>query len=232
MGKLHDQEMIWRFRRGLAANINATATKNQAVEGEPHWATDTDQLYIFDGVQNLQVLTLDSNGQYSFAPLVIANDLLFTGEDTGLQFAQIYEEDGVGTLALAAQDTQYQVVSFSVDGEKNVATPDHANDHITIAAAGKYLAFIDISFFQTTAVSIEYDFHIKINDGATDMPQVSAHRNSGAVSAVGNCGSDGILDLAVNDTVELWVERLDGGAVSRTITFRALSLTLVQIGGT
>ncbi len=158
-------------------------------------------------------------------------DVVFVGT-AGLQFAQIYEEDGVDTLALAAQDTQYQVVSFTVDGESNGATPDHTNDHITVAVDGKYKSAFSVSFSQTAAVSIEYDFHIKINNGATDFPQTSAHRNSGGVSAVGNCGGIGLLDLSAGDTVELWVERLDGGAVSRTITFRALSIVLTQVGGT
>jgi len=72
MGNLHDQDLVIRFKRGLVANINATATKNLAVEGEPHWATDTDQLYIYDGAQNVQVLTLNSDGKYELSPLLLA----------------------------------------------------------------------------------------------------------------------------------------------------------------
>ena len=174
-------------------------------------------------IENISVVPYESK---------IKTRLTFENEGSGLQFAQIYEEDGTGTRALAAQDTQYQVVSFSANGESNGAVPDHTNDHITVAKAGKYLALISISFSQTTAVSIEYDFHVKINNGATDIPCISAHRNSGGASAVGSASASGIVDLAANDTVELWVERLDGGAVSRTITFQALQLNLVQIGGT
>ena len=44
-----------KFKTGLAANINATATKNLAVEGEPHYTTDTNRLYIFDGSNNERV---------------------------------------------------------------------------------------------------------------------------------------------------------------------------------
>lgn len=48
-----------KFKTGLNANINATATKNLAVEGEPHWTTDTDKLWVFDGSNNVRVHGLD-----------------------------------------------------------------------------------------------------------------------------------------------------------------------------
>ena len=158
-------------------------------------------------------------------------DATFVGS-AGLQFAQIYEEDGSSTLALAAQDTFYQITAFSANGESNGATPDHTNDHITVAKAGMYLVTLNMSFSQTTAVSIEYDFHIQTNNGANDFPQASAHRDTAGNQTVGNCGTTGIIDLAANDTVELWVERLTGGATTRTITISQCSITLTQIGGT
>lgn len=52
MADLHDTDYQIQFKRGLAANINAAATKNTAKEAEPHWTTDTDRLHVFDGVQN------------------------------------------------------------------------------------------------------------------------------------------------------------------------------------
>ena len=123
----------------------------------------------------------------------MTGDLFFTEESSGLQFAQIYDEDGASTLALAAQDTFYQMTAFSVDGQSNGATPDHTNDHITVTKAGKYLATINISFSQTTAVSIEYDFHIKTNNGTVDFPCVSAHRDTAGSSVVGNCSCTSCL---------------------------------------
>lgn len=41
--------------RGLAANINATATKAGALKGELHYATDIEQLYIFNGTKNIPI---------------------------------------------------------------------------------------------------------------------------------------------------------------------------------
>lgn len=66
-----------KFKSGLAANVNATATKNLAVEGEPHWATDTGQLYMFDGTQNVHVPTMDENDEY-------VSDFGFATDDIGV----------------------------------------------------------------------------------------------------------------------------------------------------
>lgn len=57
--KLNRTTQQIKVKTGLAANINATATKNLAVEGEPHWVTDTGQLYIFDGSNNVRIHGLD-----------------------------------------------------------------------------------------------------------------------------------------------------------------------------
>ena len=45
----------FQVRKGLETNINATATVNTAITGEPHYATDTAKLYIFDGTTNRPV---------------------------------------------------------------------------------------------------------------------------------------------------------------------------------
>jgi hypothetical protein len=52
--KLNSQDYQIKFKQGLEANINATATKNLAVVGEPHYTTDTQTLYLFNGTENKQ----------------------------------------------------------------------------------------------------------------------------------------------------------------------------------
>ena len=53
MSDLLGRELQIKFKQGLEAKINADATKNQAVEGEPHYCTDSKDLYIFDGTENI-----------------------------------------------------------------------------------------------------------------------------------------------------------------------------------
>jgi len=55
MADLHNKDFQLQLKSGLEANINATATVNTAIEGEPHYTTDTKKLYIFDGTNNIPV---------------------------------------------------------------------------------------------------------------------------------------------------------------------------------
>jgi VCBS repeat-containing protein len=69
MSNLHSQDFQIQLKRGLAASINATATINTAVEGEPHYTTDSETLYIYDGALNrpvaAQVPVLSETGDYT-----------------------------------------------------------------------------------------------------------------------------------------------------------------------
>lgn len=71
MGHTHN---IIKLKQGLAADINSDATKTKATLGEPHYATDTKQLYIFDGTDNVVV-----GGAGDF---IVATDLTVTNDFT------------------------------------------------------------------------------------------------------------------------------------------------------
>jgi hypothetical protein len=49
MANLHDTDYQIKFKQGLFANVSTTATLNSAITGEPHYTTDTKDLYVFDG---------------------------------------------------------------------------------------------------------------------------------------------------------------------------------------
>ena len=174
-------------------------------------------------------LIIDTDNKRMYNIEEIPSDFYFVDDGTGLPFGQIYEEDGTSTLALAAQDTYYQITAFSANGESNLTTPDHTNDHITVSKAGKYLVSASIAI--ESAQANEYDFHVQKNNGATDFQCISIHLDTNVASKTTQASATGILDLDANDTVELWVKRLDGGAVSKTITIINASITLTQIGG-
>lgn len=54
MKKLSNQDLIIKFKSGLQSDINTTATKNLASVGEPHYPTDSNQLYIYNGTENVR----------------------------------------------------------------------------------------------------------------------------------------------------------------------------------
>lgn len=53
MAYLNKQNFRLKLKQGLVANINATATTNEAVTGEPAYTTDTKQFFVFDGTRFL-----------------------------------------------------------------------------------------------------------------------------------------------------------------------------------
>lgn len=149
----------------------------------------------------------------------------------GLQFAEIYYSGAGFDTALAAQDTDYQVLGFDTDGASNgSATPDHTNDHITVGKAGMYLVSYTVSCRSAQANS--YEFKIKYNNGATDVTQSHFHRDTSTAGRLGVGAATCIVDLPASATVEVWVSRSDGAAVSKTISIEHITLNVVQIGGT
>ena len=153
----------------------------------------------------------------------------------GFCFGEIYVEGIDVGIALAAESTYYQVAAWSpgspdgVNGESNNTTPDVSNDHITILTAGKYFVHWFVSCYSTQ--KNEYEFEIFINNGDTGFPNTGAYRTTSVASAVGLLSGGGICEFAAGDTVELWVERKDGAGVSKTITIRAATVSVMKIGG-
>lgn len=55
MSDLFNREIQLKLKQGLATSINTAVTKRRATTGEPHYATDTKELYIFDGTDNISI---------------------------------------------------------------------------------------------------------------------------------------------------------------------------------
>ena len=63
MKKLNNNSVIIKIKSGLKAVINATATKALASLGEFHYCTDTKELFIFNGTENVLAPTLETAEQ-------------------------------------------------------------------------------------------------------------------------------------------------------------------------
>lgn len=133
-----------------------------------------------------------------------------------------------GDIAVNEQDVWVQITSFNVDGASNGATPDHTNDHITILEAGKYLVLASISSSSQQANS--YEYMVKTNNGTTDFNNLKIERSLPVAGAIGAQQILGVGVFAINDTVEVWVQRKDGGSASRTLTISHINLNLILIG--
>jgi len=158
MGNLHSQDFQIKFKHGLAANINAAITKSLAVEGEPHWTTDTNRLYVFDGTDNVLV---GGSGVLNFVPLVtpILGATLNGAARSTTAFTQVTaatEFSGVPAAAKAlatrliikdssAAGTYYATLSTNATGEDHTAVYVNVADRyiacdgiVALDAAGKF----------------------------------------------------------------------------------------------
>lgn len=161
----------------------------------------------------------------------ISGDLVFDGGDgTGMAFGSIYYGGAGFDTALAAQDTDYQVLGFDTNGVSNNTTPDHTNDHITVTNAGIYLIHYSIS--SRSATSNNFEFEVKYNNGATDLANCHTNRVTTTAGRLGVSSVSCMGDIPASATLEVWVRRTDGGAVSKTITIEHITFNALQIGGT
>jgi hypothetical protein len=130
-------------------------------------------------------------------------------------------------LALAAQDTWYQYTYFDTNDPSLGMTPDHTNDHITIGTTGVYLVVGSASF--SGSATTTFEGQIFINNGATGFPNAHFERKLGAGGDIGATALDGILNLTAGDTVEFWVQRTDGAAVTKNFVGKDITISLVRL---
>lgn len=84
--KLTNHNLIIKLKSGLKANINNTTTKNLATESELHYCTDTKELFIFNGTENVLIATLPES-----------TDEGFTGAFTNGDSATVTVKNGIIT---------------------------------------------------------------------------------------------------------------------------------------
>ena len=72
---LNDQDYVFVPKRGVAANINSTATKNAATDGELAYTTDTKQFWLFNGTK---FETLNKYSAYIYNSSATASGRLYS----------------------------------------------------------------------------------------------------------------------------------------------------------
>jgi hypothetical protein len=157
--------------------------------------------------------------------------ILFKGE-AGLAFGEMYiAKENTTATTITVQNTWYQVTQFDNNGQSNNVTPDYTNDHILITNAGRYL--ITISACVKTAgagLASMFEFQVYKNNGATAFSNLATCRNlAGGGGDAGSISISGMMDLAVNDTIELWVRNTSN---TSDIIFKEANITITQVAGT
>jgi len=167
-----------------------------------------------------------SGGNYTYIPF--DGPVVFKGT-SGLIAGEISALENTTPITISASNTFYQVVTFDTNGPSKGATPDHTNDHITILTAGLY--FISVSATVDSVSGAASKFHMAgyKNNGATVLGAVHCHRNiAGGGGVSGVVSMSGLVDLAVNDTVEIWISNETN---TQNYIIADITLSLFHIGG-
>lgn len=164
--------------------------------------------------------------------MCLENDGAITFQnDGGLCFGEIYayDEDDELTITTAGIANKIQITTFEANGESNNTTPDYTNSHITITKAGIYKCNVSIHAESAAAGGADtFGFAVYKNNGATLFENCHAHRQlSGGGGDIGSIGISGLLNLAVDDTIEIWCWN---DTSTDNIVIDDINLNLILIG--
>lgn len=161
----------------------------------------------------------------------ITGDTFWFGAGTGLPHGDIfgYEVGATITFSGTGVANKEQVDSFAENGESNLMTNDHTNDHIVVLKTGIYLVTASVSITSTGGTAYEMDFACWKNDGATELRNVHAHRKlSGGGGDTGSKSLSGTVSLTAGDTLELWCYNVTN---TNSVVIESLTMSAVMAGG-
>jgi hypothetical protein len=140
-------------------------------------------------------------------------------------YGEIYTFDNKVATVLAAQDVWYQVTVFTETGTVHEMLPDAPNGWIECVHAGKYLCTCSITCYSLQ--SNDYVYALFNND--VELENMESARTTSVASQLVGGTITGLAELAAGDKVTLWVKRLDGGAVSKSVVASLVNFTLVRL---
>lgn len=216
------------------------------LDGDMHLYVDSAKSYFgagddvsikFDGsdmiIASENVTANDELLIKSFDAVVIDSDTYWTGAGSGLPYGEIYAADANNTLTITTtgKANKVQITSFTANGVSNLMTPDHTNDHITITKAGVYKCNMSMHLESVGGGGADnYGYSVYKNNGATEFANLHGQRDlSGGGGDEGSVSVSGLIDLAVNDTIEVWIWN---NTNADNIIIDDINLSLVQVGGT
>lgn len=204
---------------------------------ELKFGTGQDTSIVFDGsdmiIKSNNITANDELLIQSFDAVVIDSDTYWTGAGSGLPYGEIYAADANNTLTITTtgKANKVQITSFTANGVSNLMTPDHTNDHITITKAGVYKCNMSMHLESVGGGGADnYGYSVYKNNGATEFANLHGQRDlSGGGGDEGSVSVSGLIDLAVNDTIEVWIWN---NTNADNIIIDDINLSLVQVGGT
>jgi len=168
MSELFGRAISIKFKQGLKASINTTATKNLAVTGEPHYCTDTKELYIYNGtINDYPLVSLWNDIQFNIESGRVSN-ANFPDWDSLTTNTGAYKFDVDDYIDLGAQEMLhgwkeesdvYFHVHTALDGANSSGSSYYAKFKV-------YVAYADEGGVYTET---NKDIEIEIPDGTADL---------------------------------------------------------------
>ena len=163
-------------------------------------------------------------------------DIAMTREDIDNRIAsversvcgQIHNSDNNVAVVLAAQDTFYQVTSWENSSVTQFIKASPADGQLVVIQPGLYQILVSMSF-STTATANTYEVEVQLNRGTKRLRHLHAERKTSSGGDIGSISISGFEILKAADSVELWVERTDGGGTSKTFTMRDANLSVIKV---
>ncbi len=174
------------------------------------------------------VTTLGDGGVTDYTEIDSSGSVVFVG-NAGLCYADMYVVDNTTPSVITTMGVAVQVTIYDTDGPFNSATPDHTNDHITIVKAGDYKINVSATVNSVAGSGSRFEMTVQKNDGAAALGglHVDRHLDGGGVSS-GSVSMTGIVTLALNDTVEIWIENETG---TQNYVVEDSDINIIQVGG-
>ena len=212
---------LMQWNPGTTPSVSIVRTNSKLF-----WGAADNCSIMYNGTD--MVLTPDDSGT---GAVKVVGDMFFSSAGSGLPHGDIfgYEVGATITITGTGAANKVQVTSFAEDGESNMMTPSHANDHITVLKTGIYLVTASVSISSLGGTSYEMDFACWINNGATELRNIHAHRRlSGGGSDTGSKSLSGTTALTAGDTLELWCYNATN---TNDVVIESLTLSAVMVGG-
>lgn len=148
----------------------------------------------------------------------------------GLVYGGMSATNNSTETTITSAGTPVQVGVFSSNSKSNQMTPDHTTDDITVLKDGTYMINVAASVDTVSGSTDSYaELTVRKNNGGEIVGGLVSCRNmTGGGSNLGSLAANGITELEVNDTIEVWIEN-----ETNTDNYRIdnINLTVMQIGG-
>ncbi len=222
-------ESVWTYaNRNNIFHFATSAPVNQGATG-PFRIDASDGDFESDGNGTVAGVIFADGG------IVDAGDLNFVGDGSGLAHGGIYFDGGLAAASTfdvittnTGEANKVKITGFDFDTNANNVSFNSDSNNLVVNIAGDY--WIAMNFSSSSSQSNDYEAVVYANGGSRDT-QVHAHRTTSTAGRVANFGDSGIVSFNVGDTIEVWLVRNDGGAVTRTMTFEHADLSVFQLGG-